>query len=54
LNAVYHGLGQSTGSLVGGFLSSTMGIAKSFYLWSVVDALMLGLYLLYQAYTRAV
>ncbi len=32
LNGVYSGLGQSIGSLIGGSLSSRLGISKAFYM----------------------
>lgn len=41
LNAMYAGLGQSLGSLVGGGLSKALGISKAFYLCSFIDVLIL-------------
>ena len=37
LNGIYGGLGQSTGALIGGFLSQKFGTPKTFVLSAAVD-----------------
>ena len=51
LNGIYGGLGQSIGSLIGGELVRTMGIAVAFYRCAVVDGALLVGYLVAQALT---
>eukprot|EP01041_Mallomonas_annulata_P002709 gene2709-5331_t len=48
LNAVYGGIGQSAGSLIGGSLSKSMGIANAFYMCAAVDSVILALFSLYR------
>mmetsp|Transcript_18947 Transcript_18947/g.19065 ORF Transcript_18947/g.19065 Transcript_18947/m.19065 type:complete len:477 (+) Transcript_18947:165-1595(+) len=48
LNAVYGGIGQSLGSLIGGALCKQMGISKAFYYWAGVDTIFLILFGLYR------
>ena len=50
LNAVYGGLGQSIGSLVGGKLSAKFGIAKAFQYMASVDAAVLALFSIYHIF----
>lgn len=45
LNGAYNGLGQSAGSLVGGYLSKHMGIRDAFILAGAINVLLLGGYL---------
>lgn len=48
LNAMYAGLGQSLGSLIGGGLSKAMGISEAFYLCSSADIVILVVFALYR------
>ena len=52
MNAVYGGVGQSIGSLIGGGLSKKYGISKAFYIFAGVDAFMLFLFTLYRIIYR--
>ena len=45
LNGAYNGLGQSAGSLVGGYLSKHMGIRGAFILSGAINLLLLAGYL---------
>ena len=47
LNAMYGGLGQSIGSLIGGWMSSHFGISRTFLLCGAADLVCLKLFLAY-------
>lgn len=51
MNAIYGGIGQSLGSLIGGYLSKHFGIEKTFKYCAVVDFVILAVFLLYQRIT---
>ena len=48
LNAMYGGLGQSMGSLVGGILCRKVGISRTFTLCAWADATILVFFMIYQ------
>lgn len=52
LNGMYGGLGQSLGSLLGGALSKQFGISKAFTYCARADAVVLGLFIIYQLVIR--
>lgn len=45
---MYGGLGQSLGSLIGGYLSKRYGISMTFQRCAMVDLVILGIFLVYQ------
>ena len=47
LNAMYGGLGQSIGSLIGGWMSTRVGISRTFLLCGAADLVCLKLFLAY-------
>lgn len=47
LNAMYGGLGQSIGSLLGGWMSNHFGISRTFFLCGGVDVVCLALFVVY-------
>jgi MFS family permease len=50
LNGMYGGLGQSLGSLIGGYLSKRYGISSTFKACAAIDLVIFVLYMLYQRF----